>query len=305
MTLEDRLAHLPARKRRDLTRAVKILFEEFEEARKGKLSDRKKSGRILKVLLYGSHARGDWVEDRISGYFSDYDLLVIVNHDDLVEDFDLWETIRDRFDQIELVSSARRSTVSFIVHSYQDVNDQLARGRPFFVDIDRDALVLYEADGFPLAKPGPLTPEVRNEEAWLHFDKWYASSIFRIDLARYSSLHEQLAIAAFELHQATEGLYHCVLLVLTLYSPKLHALRRLRPMAEGIDRRLVEAWPRHDRISRRHFNLLHDAYVKARYSPHYTITTEELDWLAGRIGILQRIVHDVCHEHLGPRPATP
>ncbi|MCJ2026530.1 HEPN domain-containing protein [Methylobacterium sp. J-067] len=305
MTLEDRLAHLPARKRRDLTRAVKILFEELEEARKGKLSDRKKSGRILKVLLYGSHARGDWVEDRISGYFSDYDLLVLVNHDDLVEDFDLWETIRDRFDQIELVRSARHSVVSFIVHSYQDVNDQLARGRPFFVDIDRDALVLYEADGFPLAKPGPLTPEVRNEEAWLHFDKWYASSIFRIDLARYSSMHEQLAIAAFELHQATEGLYHCVLLVLTLYSPKLHALRRLRPMAEGIDRRLVEAWPRHDRVSRRHFNLLHDAYVKARYSPHYTITTEELDWLVGRIGILQRIVHDVCHEHLGPRPATP
>lgn len=305
MTLEDRLAHLPARKRRDLTRAVKILFEEFEEARKGKLSDRKKSGRILKVLLYGSHARGDWVEDRISGYFSDYDLLVIVNHDDLVEDFDLWETIRDRFDQIELVSSARRSTVSFIVHSYQDVNDQLARGRPFFVDIDRDALVLYEAEGFPLAKPRPLTPEVRNEEAWLHYRTWFGDAERRFELARYGISRDFNRQAAFDLHQVTEGLFHCSMLVTTLYSPKLHALRRLRPMAEGIDRRLVEAWPRHDRISRRHFNLLHDAYVKARYSPHYTITTEELDWLAGRIGILQRIVHDVCHEHLGPRPATP
>jgi len=34
--------------------------------------------------------------------------------------------------------------------------------------------------------------------------------------------------AAFLLHQATERYFHCVLLVLTLYSPKSHKLNFLR-----------------------------------------------------------------------------
>ena len=301
--LDDRLAHLPPRKRRELTRTLEILFEEFDGFRTGKLSSKKKAGRILKVMLYGSHARSDWVEDRSSGYFSDYDLLIIVNHDALVEEIDLWEAVWDRLMQVEMLMPTFHSMVNFIVHSYQDVNDQLARGRPFFSDITRDALMLYEAEGFPLAEPGPLTPEVRHAEAWLHFDKWFESSAFRMQLAQFSVQHGQPNIAAFELHQAAEGFYHCVLLVLTLYSPQLHALRRLRSMAEGLDRRLVEAWPRDTRLSRRCFNLLHDAYVKARYSHHYTITAEELDWLAERIAVLHRIVEKVCHDHLGPRPA--
>lgn len=31
-------------------------------------------------MLFGSYARGGWVEDRKSGYRSDYDLLVVVNN---------------------------------------------------------------------------------------------------------------------------------------------------------------------------------------------------------------------------------
>ena len=73
------LDHLPAAKRRELERVARVLFDEFEDAVKTKLSDKRKGGRILKLILFGSYARGDWVEDRASGYISDYDLLVIVN----------------------------------------------------------------------------------------------------------------------------------------------------------------------------------------------------------------------------------
>jgi len=79
MTLPERLAHLPDRKRRELERVAAILFDEFDDALKTKLSMKGKRGRILKLILFGSYARGDWVEDRASGYISDYDLLVIVN----------------------------------------------------------------------------------------------------------------------------------------------------------------------------------------------------------------------------------
>ena len=40
------------------------------------------------------------------------------------------------------------------------------------------------------------------------------------------------------------------------------------------------------------------AYVDARYSPHYEITTEELAWLVGRIKVLQSLVKDVCEQRL-------
>jgi predicted nucleotidyltransferase/HEPN domain-containing protein len=300
--IADRLPHLPPRKHRVLTRALQILFEEFENFQKNKTSESAKRGRIVRVILYGSHARGDWVEDRKSGYFSDYDLLVVVNTESLVDEDDIWDSVRDRLVQTDLMKSFVHSTVNVIVHSHHDVNDQLARGRPFFVDIDRDGIALFEATGYPLAKPGLLTPEERNAEAWLHFDTWFTDGQYWLTRAKQSIADDRLRFAAFDLHQFVEGLYHCTLLVLTLYSPQLHALRELRRRAEDLDRRLVDAWPRRTRTLRKPFNLLHDAYVKARYSRHYAITREELDWLVRQAEILERIVATICAERLGPRP---
>lgn len=54
---------------------------------------------------------------------------------------------------------------------------------------------------------------------------------------------------------------------------------------------------------RRSFTRLDRAYVDARYSAHYEITTEELDWLVKRIIILQNLVKQVCEarlNHLDP-----
>lgn len=58
----DQLAHLPDRKRRELQRAAQILFDEFEDAVKTKLSDKSKRGRILKLILFGSYGRPFFVD---------------------------------------------------------------------------------------------------------------------------------------------------------------------------------------------------------------------------------------------------
>ncbi len=80
--MNDSLDHLPEGKRQELARVLEILFREFEDATRSRSSARKQ-GRILKVLLFGSYARGDWVDDPVGGYKSDYDLLVVVNADEL------------------------------------------------------------------------------------------------------------------------------------------------------------------------------------------------------------------------------
>ena len=70
--------HLPAPKQRELERVVQILFEEFGDATAIATSTWKKQARILKLILYGSYARGGWIDEphTAKGYQSDFDLLI-------------------------------------------------------------------------------------------------------------------------------------------------------------------------------------------------------------------------------------
>lgn len=298
MTFTERLAHLPDNKRRELERVARIIFDEFEDAQKTRLSDKDRKGRILKLILFGSYARGDWVEDRKSGYTSDYDLLVIVNTERFADQHVSWEKAGERFVRELTVTRHLATPVNFIVHSIMDVNDQLAHGRPFFIDIARDGVVLYEARGHALASPKKLTADEMRAEARRHFDHWFPLARHALKLAQDSIVDNVNRDAAFMLHQATERLYHCVLLVLTLYSPKSHRLSNLRSHAERTDPRLIEAWPRDTKFARRCFTRADRAYVDARYSAEYIITGEELAWLVERVKILIEIVGSICAEQL-------
>ncbi len=158
------LDHLPERKQRELERAVRILHGEFANATALATADWKKRGRILKIILFGSHVRDTWVEDsrKGGGYFSDFDLLVVVNDKRLTDMAEFWSGAEDRL-FLERLSD---SEMNVIVHSLHEVNDALARGKYFFCDIVKDGIALYEAKaGKPFVRPKPLTPEVALEEA--------------------------------------------------------------------------------------------------------------------------------------------
>ncbi|MBD3775380.1 MAG: nucleotidyltransferase, partial [Halothiobacillus sp.] len=49
---------------------------------------------------------------------------------------------------------------------------------------------------------------------------------------------------------------------------------------------------------RARFEKLKEAYVKARYSKHYRITKEELEWLGEQVEELGCVVHKICMERL-------
>ncbi|MGS1016147.1 HEPN domain-containing protein [Allosphingosinicella humi] len=292
------LDHLPGLKQRDLARIVEILFAEFEDATSLATQKWKKQGRILKVILYGSHARGDWVADPVGGYYSDYDILVVVNDDRLTDPVDYWYKAEDHFLRDYAIGKRLSAEVGLIVHSLKDVNFQLSRGRPFFIDIVRDGIALYQLDNHPFDTPQPLSPEVAREEAQQYFDQWFPKAASSLKLARYAIAEGENNDAAFLLHQTTERLYHCVLLVLTLYSPKSHKIKFLRDKSEDIARDLIPVWPRDTKFGRRCFELLQQAYVNARYSPHYKITGPELEWLVERIELLQAEVKAIAERRL-------
>jgi predicted nucleotidyltransferase/HEPN domain-containing protein len=288
------LDHLPSNKQLELRRAVAVLLEEFEDALRLGQTKAKKQGRILKVVLFGSYARGDWVEDRKSGYASDYDLLVVVNHEELTDLATYWGRADERLLREVTVTGRLSAPVNFIVHSLSDVNDQLIRGRYFFTDLVAQGIVLYEADETGFARPEPLGEDAARAEAQGFYDHWFPSIGGFVRGAGYALRDGDLNKAAFDLHQATERLYVCMLLVLTLYAPKSHKLNFLRSQAERLVPELIAAWPRATREDRRRFELLRRAYVEARYSSAYSITADELAWLGERVRNLQEAVQRIC-----------
>jgi predicted nucleotidyltransferase/HEPN domain-containing protein len=298
--MKSDLDHLPHGKQRELAHVVRVLFEEFAEANARTTDPTKKAGRILKVALYGSYARGNWVDDPVGGYQSDYDILVVVNDERLTDVVDYWAAADDRLMRDITINNVLTAPVNFIVHCLKDVNKQLEQGRPFFIDIVEQGVVLYETEGFAFAAPRKLPPEAARAEAQKHFDQWFPSAQGFARNAQYAINDNDGNLASFLLHQAVERFYHCTLLVLTLYSPKSHKLNFLRSHCEEIAPELIAAWPRDDKFSRRCFELLRQAYVNARYSPHYAVTAEELDWLGQRVAELQALVKAVSERRLAP-----
>jgi len=292
------LDHLPLAKRQELARIVEILFAEFEDALEGRNAPHRKAGRILKIILFGSYARGDQVNDPKGGYFSDFDLLVVVNHDELTDVLEYWTKAEEHLIREQQVAHRLSTPVSFIVHSLADVNKQLRSGRYFFTDIVRDGIALYEVPNEPFDHPEKLSHEAARREAQGYFDEWFPSAEAFLKGAGYYVSIDRPKEAAFQLHQATERFYHCFLLVMTLYSPKSHKLNFLRSQCEQLDSRLIGAWPRDTRFAQRCFELLRRAYVDARYSSHYKITAEELDWLLEHIEGLRVAVEVICRERL-------
>ncbi len=294
------LDHLPANKQREIERVKQIIFEEFADSIALATMSWKKKGRIEKLILYGSYARGGWVDEphTAKGYRSDFDLLIIVSDKRLTDKVDYWLKVEDRLNRELAIDKTLHTPVNFIVHTMQEVNDGLAHGRYFFMDIAKDGIALYESDAKELHTPKPKTPQQALAMAQEYFDEWYPSAMrahvnFDDDLKR-----GWLKESAFMLHQATERLYHCVLLVCTFYTPHVHNLGFLRTQAERIDMRLVDAWPREIKADRSRFEKLKEAYVKARYSKHYRINEEELLWLGERVEELGRAVHAICSERI-------
>ena len=283
------LDHLPERQQRELERVRDLLLAGFEAAKNGGgggTQTWRRGGQIYKIILFGSYARTDWVDEPENGYLSDFDLLIVVNHEKLTNIADYWWNSEDQI----LRDPAIGRTVNLIVHEY------------FWTDIVRDGIALYEIPGHPFATPQPMTAQAAAEMAERHFEQWSISIARSLETAA-----EQLAKnaelgwrrdAAFNLHQAVERAYACFLLVHTFYFPRSHNIKFLRSLAEDVNTGLVEAWPREHRFDRRRFELLKRAYVEARYSDQYDASAEDLDWLMIRARHLRDLVAALCQTRI-------
>src|SRR3546814_5517164 len=92
----------------------------------------------------------------------------------------------DRLTRERAIDKTLHTPVNFIVHTLQEVNDGLAHGRYFFMDVAKDGIALYEYDEKPLHKPKPKTPEQALAMAQEYFDEWMPAASGMLETANFS-----------------------------------------------------------------------------------------------------------------------
>ncbi len=285
--MKTSIDHLPEKKQRELLSIITILRDEFD-AYMGHKSSIPKDNKIAKIILFGSYAKGGWVNDPANGYTSDYDILILLNGETLVEEYSLWNKAEEKI--------RRHITVplSIIIHSIEDVSNLLHQGHYFFSDIQRQGIELYSGIKKDLRQPGNLSVAEQKSIAKKHYEQWFKSANGFLKTYHFNMSENELNIAAFLLHQATERFYSCTLLVFSNYKPKTHDIEELRGFCGKHDSRFLQTFPGKSQFNRRSFQRLKRAYIESRYSEHYVITEEELNWLAEQVEALKVLTKACC-----------
>jgi flagellar biosynthesis/type III secretory pathway protein FliH/HEPN domain-containing protein/predicted nucleotidyltransferase len=253
--LKKTLNHLPVEKREQVEAALALILSRAQ---------------MEMLVLFGSHTRSDWAEDLESGYLSDMDFLVVVEWPEEVKG-EKWTLL-----QQELAERFPATRVSLLVEDVRRVNHEIRAGQFFYGDIVNDGVLLLGSRRYELAKPKARDAQQRYESTLKYFDYWFRTASEFWHGSVYYAGRKQNATAAFSLHQAAERYLHGALLVYQGYKPKSHDLKALSEHTAPFHSALAGALPRTEPADQHHFDLLRRAYIEARYSASYTVTTEEL-----------------------------
>ncbi len=250
------------------------------------------------VILFGSYARNDWVEELDDQgrfkYQSDFDILVLVNTLSMPKQDGLEVAIEKGIAKDERI----KTPVSVIVHDVKFINRRLRKAQYFFSDIKKEGICLYDSGECELAQAKELVVEERRSCAQDFFEYYITTSNNFKKLCDFAIREGGLNEAAFLLHQTTERLYTAILLVYTNYKPNSHDLQLLRQLSNAQDNRLVKVFPLDTVDNIRLFKLLRKAYVSARYNRAYRITHEELVVLRERVDHLFELTDEICREKI-------
>lgn len=280
-TMKTTLTHLPSHKQAELRQIVGALIPRY--------------GEIEMIILFGSYARGNYVEDKYEDkgimyeYKSDYDLLIITTKNSQADNDSLISSIGGKLEELSLPTP-----VNPIFHGIDFVNAELRDGNYFFDEIKRDGVLLFSTSRYQLDEKQPKSPAEQKAKAQKYFEGWFGSANEFFDSYLSDFQKGKLKVAAFLLHQATERYYGAIQLVFTGYKPKTHDIEVLGRLAKALDMEFGKVFPRATIEERRRFILLKKAYIEARYNMDYNIGRADLEYLSERVQLLRRLTEQIC-----------
>ena len=253
------------------------------------------------IFLYGSYARGDWVNGpHVQGRGrltirkrSDYDIFVVTRFAYTAKDTALWDKVKAELAKMDLSTLVR-----IIPREIDFVNYKLRQGQYFFTEICEQGIILYDSEEVELSDRKELNPTETKEIAQSTFDEaftrakqFYGSSETNLEKKWYN-------LAAFELHQAVEHSYKTVLLIFGGECPQEHHLDVLGDLAADYCPELKGLIPRESDREKQLFELLDYAYIGARYDREYKITKQQLEQLAPCVRKLHEVTERICKEKI-------
>ena len=263
--------------------------------------------KIAMIILFGSYARGDWVQDEyeenniIYSYQSDLDILLVSKKGKHIKSLEVGmeETVEKRLNRKAIFYPRPRTPwATFIVESIDRLNKELEKGHYFFGDIKKEGVMLYDSGEFVLCEAGKLPWAEKREIAREDYEYWFEKGVECIVDAHNIFGRGNFNKSAFELHQATESFYNAILLVFSGYKPKSHDIKKLGSMIGNYNEELWQIFPQGSAEQQQCFNLLKLAYIESRYDRNYKINEQQLCYLIARVEKLRQVTARVCLERL-------
>ena len=285
--MKTSIDHLPEAKQQELQRIVATILDACDA--------------VEIVILYGSHARGDWKDgphEQGKGRLvihkqSDYDILVITLDEYSARDTSLWQDVK------ETCKKAGLSTyLSLIARDSFFVNQKLREGQYFFTEVIEQGVVLYDSGRVTLEERKELDLQEQKRIVQSIYNDVLVSAKEFYDAYEYLFNKESYKVAAFQLNQACEHTYKAVLLIFGGESPHEHHLDTLEDRAIDYLPAIKGLFPCETKEEQDLFELLDYAYIGARYDYSYAITKEQLKRLALCVKQLQDVVDAACQEKI-------
>ncbi|MBS6409455.1 MAG: HEPN domain-containing protein [Tannerella sp.] len=280
-------SRLPEYARKDLQQIVSLVLENLP--------------RCEMIILYGSYARGTYVEydERdefgiLTSFMSDYDILVVTSKSDVKEA----GQILDSVDQMYYKRPDHQVPIQFINDDIEKLNSDLSEGRYFYTDVKKEGIMLYDSGNYKLERARKLDFEEIRQQAQEYFDEKFRKSEVFMKNAHYNYIDGEYPMVSFMLHQACENLFYTLRLVHTLKNSKQHNLSKLLGATHKYSDELRKIFPRNTKEEKRLFELLRLAYVEARYNPKFVVTKEDIDAILPKVERLRDVVSEVCKSQI-------
>ncbi|MCD8032440.1 MAG: HEPN domain-containing protein [Bacteroides sp.] len=285
--MKKSIAHIPKRKQEDLEYLVKLILERIPQTQM--------------IILYGSYARGDYVEydQRVefgvpTSYMSDYDILVATHG---IDDKTVGAKL-DNIDRIYYKHPDLQIPVQFINEDIRTLNKYISDGRYFYTQIRAEGILLYDSGNFNLARKRKLNYKEIKQQAEEYYDEKYESAYGFLDGSKFFFQKKNYRLTSFMLHQATENFFYAVRLTYTLQNNKQHNLRKLIDSVRKYSSGFIQIFPCDTAEEKRLFELLKAAYVEGRYNPKFVVTAEDCKVLTQKVQALGKLVEELCRKRL-------
>lgn len=253
------------------------------------------------IILYGSYARGDYVDydQRVeyglrTCYQSDFDIVVLTPKIGMTQN-SIYRLLRKAsLKYAQGYADPKVPPVEFLAEYVEDFNESIKEGRYFYTDIVKEGIILYNSGKYDIEPLRELDYAQILEVSKRYYEAKFTKAETRFDVAQYLYTKQKFEDASFDLHQATENYLIAIILTASLYSEKTHNVFEMLQMTKLFTTNAIEIFHTDTEEGDRLLKLLQSAYIQSRYNKDFVVTKDDLDKLFEMVECLRVVTEKFC-----------